>query len=404
MVPRNDTVAMTMCKKLVNRLVADQDVEFKVFGVSLDPEKSTPHILPDSGLMTCMSDKRSTQAGYVIGLGQDRGNGQVLPFQVICWKSHKLRRKVRSTLAAEALAMCESIEHGELVRAMLKELREGVPLQLRDRDQCDQAIAKIKMVAITDCKDLYDTVMAICKGPSEQRLLLDIEGLNEYLNVELRWIQTSQQLADCLTKDGVDLYFRWCFEHGEFFYKKDERCEEKCLAIKRKLKLRLEKLYKNKTVKAEDAAETMYIESLEPWFEPKKMHIKTNVANQRQRTVLLTTMSTAAAALLGRCQTEDEEDPVPETAVETWHPRFQLRLERAHLLQRLMSVICEEQQVQMPIEEGVASPTLDAQTLWMKNVEDALTQIQGRIVRGEQATMQASNHVASSATSAAVTT
>ena len=64
----------------------------------------------------------STQAGLVIGVADKEilrtGHG---PVNIVAFRSHKLKRKVRSTLAAETAAMNEAIEQGDLVRAHLIE-------------------------------------------------------------------------------------------------------------------------------------------------------------------------------------------------------------------------------------------------------------------------------------------
>ena len=40
----------------------------------------------------------------------------------LCWKANKIKRKVRSTLAAEALALESGLEHAIFLRDLLKEM------------------------------------------------------------------------------------------------------------------------------------------------------------------------------------------------------------------------------------------------------------------------------------------
>ena len=64
-----------------------------------------------------------TQAGYIIGIGNDDENGVVAPYTVLCWKTHQVRRMVRSAFAVECVAMSKGVEMAELVRGYLAEFR-----------------------------------------------------------------------------------------------------------------------------------------------------------------------------------------------------------------------------------------------------------------------------------------
>ena len=49
-------------------------------------------------------------------------DGQWAPFAPLVWKSHKQKRKVHSTLAAESMAAGEALGSLDWVRAILEEL------------------------------------------------------------------------------------------------------------------------------------------------------------------------------------------------------------------------------------------------------------------------------------------
>ena len=70
----------------------------------------------------------------------------------ICWKSKRIRKVVRSTLAAETLAMAYWIDLGVFLATLFCELAYGV---------ADPQLLPI--MCITDCKSLLD---AINKNPT----------------------------------------------------------------------------------------------------------------------------------------------------------------------------------------------------------------------------------------------
>ena len=73
----------------------------------------------------------------------------------------------------------------------------------------------LPIVALTDCKSVYDAVHRVGgpRAPSEKRLVVDLVGLRQMIHAEqdawshepglekaIRWVPTEFQLADALTK------------------------------------------------------------------------------------------------------------------------------------------------------------------------------------------------------------
>ena len=122
----------------------------------------------------------SSQGGFIIFLqGQSRASPLI-------WRSHKLKRVVKSAMAAETMALLEGAEYAMLMKVLIKEItRVDVPI-----------------TCITDNKSLCEAV----KGTSvieDKRLYIDICSLRQMLvNGEICVTLTSskEQLADCLTK------------------------------------------------------------------------------------------------------------------------------------------------------------------------------------------------------------
>ena len=131
----------------------------------------------------------SSQGGYIIFLHGE--NNHVAP---ILWRSRKINRVVRRTLAAETLALTEAAAQGFYIRAILTEL-----LGLHDK-KC------LPITAITDDQSLLNSIKSR-KTVDDKQLLIDRSCIKEKLvNLELHnvlWVDTKRQLADCLTKIGA---------------------------------------------------------------------------------------------------------------------------------------------------------------------------------------------------------
>ena len=65
---------------------------------------------------------------------------------------------------------------------------------------------KIKIESITDNKSLFETLYST-KTTEDKRLRVDIAALRERLGNgeidKIHWVETSYQIADCLTKSGA---------------------------------------------------------------------------------------------------------------------------------------------------------------------------------------------------------
>ena len=111
----------------------------------------------------------------------------------LAWKSNKIKRVVRSTLAAEALSLQEGVEEAVYTNHLIQEM----------------LCADIPIMAYVDNKGVVEAVKST-KMVDDKRLRLDIAALKESLeNKELHsvhWCPGDQQLADVMTKRGVNSY------------------------------------------------------------------------------------------------------------------------------------------------------------------------------------------------------
>ena len=130
----------------------------------------------------------ASQGGFLILLKDGRGNR--CP---IFWESRRVRRVVKSTLAAETLALVDCAETAIYVKQIICEL-------LNERN--------LPIICYTDNKSLTDS-LASRKSVDDRRLRIDMAELNDMLAQKeikaIEWISTARQLANPLTKRGASV-------------------------------------------------------------------------------------------------------------------------------------------------------------------------------------------------------
>ena len=70
------------------------------------------------------AQRGASQAGYIISVTDDRlARGELAPWSPLIWRSHKMRRIVGSTLAAETQSLLNGLGHAEWIAAHFAEAR-----------------------------------------------------------------------------------------------------------------------------------------------------------------------------------------------------------------------------------------------------------------------------------------
>lgn len=128
----------------------------------------------------------SSQGGFIIFLS-DKHNTAV----PISWSSTKIKRIVRSTLAAESMALQEGADSAVLLSSLISELIYG------------DSSKKLEIRCCTDSHGLYRSLIST-KTVQDRRLRIDIARLREMMERKeidiVDWVENTNQLADCLTK------------------------------------------------------------------------------------------------------------------------------------------------------------------------------------------------------------
>ena len=159
-------------------------------------------------------DGSSQGATAVIAFHRDLLRGERAQCTMIWWKSGKLRRKVGSTLAAEAQALLRGLGDLMWAKAVYHEiLDEDFTLEAFKQDvkskaelvlQSAEADETLKnSLAVVDAKSLYDNMMKDGSQSQDKFTALDVAIARERvdgLGVELRWVEHQAMIVDSLTK------------------------------------------------------------------------------------------------------------------------------------------------------------------------------------------------------------
>lgn len=171
---------------LKNATKVVRKIKEKRTGITLEKiELSRSHLEVYTDASLGKGKEGESQIGFIISLKQEE---KVCP---ILWKSNKAKRIARSTIEAEALALADGLESAIYIREILKEIN----------------LQEIPIVGNTDSKTL-ERAIKTTSGVLNRRLRIDIAALKEMLRAnifsEVQWVSTKVQVADCLTKSGVN--------------------------------------------------------------------------------------------------------------------------------------------------------------------------------------------------------
>jgi len=145
--------------------------------------------------------RQGSQAGFFVFLADPELEKEAAALAPVCWSSHRLKRVARSSLAVEAMGVCEGLEAGEHVRCCLEELRNPA----FEVKTWETAAQNTRLIIATDAQSLYDHVNKDAGMPKDRIFALDVASLKHYVadperNASLRWIPGKNMVADGLTK------------------------------------------------------------------------------------------------------------------------------------------------------------------------------------------------------------
>ena len=166
---------------------------------SISPDKVT-HVAFGDASFASPKQLASFQGSLIFATTPDLQKNQQAPLSPLTWSSKKISRVVRSTLSAEAYSMSRSVDKLGWLRLLWGIL--AVP-EFKWKEPQIGYFQLPSATVVTDCKSLYDLVTRTAIPSCEEyRTTLEVLLIRErsHEHTVFRWIPTSLQLADCLTK------------------------------------------------------------------------------------------------------------------------------------------------------------------------------------------------------------
>ena len=113
---------------------------------------------------------------------------------VLDWQKNKIKRVVRSTLATEALSICDGLETNLHIRRVLEDILNLPSKTIKIHGIVDNRLTvdAVKSTTVVDDKRLHREIGVI-------KQLLERGDINS-----ITWVSGSKQLANVLTKQGVN--------------------------------------------------------------------------------------------------------------------------------------------------------------------------------------------------------
>ena len=140
-----------------------------------------------------------SQSGFITYVTDESIKTMPTLCSIVEFQSCKIDRVVKSTMAAESAALSKALDRQLYTRLLIEAILHGEPEYTRSW----RHKLRVPGIVVTDAKSLYDHLNATGSVPAERQTLIDLliaRDLAENKALEIRWVPTMHQLADCLTK------------------------------------------------------------------------------------------------------------------------------------------------------------------------------------------------------------
>lgn len=149
-------------------------------------------------------DLSSTGGFVIVATTPEMIKGEVAPISMMAWRSAKLQRKARSSLAAEAQALADTDQELMYLRLQWAEFC-GYQVNLKEPAK---SAKRVPGTLVIDAKALYDVLMkkdlnsaggGLKDKFSSLEILCLLESIESHSTL-VRWVHSEAQLADAMTK------------------------------------------------------------------------------------------------------------------------------------------------------------------------------------------------------------
>ena len=173
-------------KQIVRKVMSHS---IKLCYQNLGPRECLKFVTFTDAAYANLIDGGSQEAYFIFLVGENEARN------LISWQSWRIKRIIKSTLAAETLAFGGGIDATVYVSSLFTEIYYGT-----------SDVKRIPIEAVIDNQSLYDALKST-QCVSDEQLKVDIGAVKEMLCsreiMKVHWVDTKKQLADILTRKGV---------------------------------------------------------------------------------------------------------------------------------------------------------------------------------------------------------
>eukprot|EP00439_Symbiodinium_sp_Y106_P014973 s9774_g2.t1 len=203
MLSTRDHNLIEQVNKLVREIHSARHISIKVQNLGTKAEELSFIGFSDAALANRPGG--ASTGGFLLGLihpkDLEKGEGRI---NLVSWRSAKLQRVARSSLAAEAQALSELEQEAMFARLTWYELLGG---KVREDDPVSGA-EKVKAVLVVDAKAMYDVlekgdIASSAYSLKDKYTALELQSLSQRLTrlkTSLQWCDSDHQAADGMTK------------------------------------------------------------------------------------------------------------------------------------------------------------------------------------------------------------
>jgi hypothetical protein len=142
---------------------------------------------------------KKSQCGFISMITENKILEEPTLCDIVEFQSTRISRVVKSTMAAESAGLSLALDRQLYLRLLLEAILLGEP----NMGPNWRHELKIPGILVTDARSLHDHINKTGSLPSERQTLIDLliaRDLTEAETIMVRWVPTTHQLADILTK------------------------------------------------------------------------------------------------------------------------------------------------------------------------------------------------------------
>ena len=179
----------------IRRFKGSSDLGFRIVPMGIEEVRTVS--FSDAGNGGAESHDHHSQGGFIVGFTtQALNQNETAPVSIISWSSHKIKRKVESTLHGESLCLSDGLAEAEWRWSLFREavfvdFDPSTQRRANDPDLSIPTVTVLKhesrviidpsIVSVVDAKSIFDHLVRECTGGQCRRTALVLSVIRESL-------------------------------------------------------------------------------------------------------------------------------------------------------------------------------------------------------------------------------